>query len=132
MTKLLVVDDSLASRHVLRSLAERAGYTVTEAASGAEALRLLRRHCFEVMLLDIMMPEMDGITLLARMQEEVLPHHPVVVIVSAIGLSEIRSQVQRFGVRYVLSKPFTRKEFLSVLEAALAEAKPCPEEPDQY
>ncbi len=126
MARVLVVDDTLIARHILSSLLEKMGHQVLEAASGAEALELLRIHCVEVMVLDVMMPDMDGFTVLEKLQHQPPRHTPVVVMVSALGRSELLARAQALGVQTVLSKPFGRREFQSTLHEALKRSTPCP------
>ena len=60
MYDILVVDDEMRIRSLIRKYAEFEGHTVTEAQDGMEAVRMCRSHEFDIILMDIMMPELDG------------------------------------------------------------------------
>lgn len=103
---LLVVDDNDANRDVLSRRLQYQGYTVATAESGQQALEKLRAEPFDLVLLDIMMPEMDGYEVLRRIKaDEALRHLPVVMI---SALSEMDSVVRcvELGAEDYLPKPF--------------------------
>jgi signal transduction histidine kinase len=103
---LLVVDDIEDNRKVLSRRLERQGYAVATAENGREALERLRAETFDLVLLDIMMPEMDGYKVLQRLQaDEALRHIPVIMI---SALSELDSVVRciEMGAEDYLPKPF--------------------------
>jgi signal transduction histidine kinase len=103
---LLVVDDIEDNRKVLSRRLERQGYAVATAENGRQALERLRAETFDLVLLDIMMPEMDGYEVLQRLQaDEALRHIPVIMI---SALSELDSVVRciEMGAEDYLPKPF--------------------------
>jgi signal transduction histidine kinase len=103
---LLVADDSEANRDVLSRRLQRQGYEVVAVASGREALEEVRAHAFDLMLLDILMPEMDGYQVLQQMKEdEALCHIPVIMI---SALHELDSVVRciEMGAEDYLPQPF--------------------------
>ena len=103
---LLVVDDIEANRDVLSRRLERQGYAVATAENGRQALEMLRTDTFDLVLLDIMMPEMDGYEVLRRLKaDETLRHLPVIMI---SALSEFDSVVRciEMGAEDYLPKPF--------------------------
>jgi len=103
---LLVVDDNEANRDVLSRRLQRQGYTVSTANNGRQALEMLRADTFDLVLLDIMMPEMDGYEVLRNLKsEEVLSHIPIIMI---SALSELDSVVRciEMGAEDYLPKPF--------------------------
>jgi two-component system sensor histidine kinase/response regulator len=103
---LLVVDDVEANRDVLSRRLERQGHEVATAENGREALDLLRAGRFELVLLDIMMPEMDGYEVLQRLKADDRLRHLPVIMISA--LSEMDSVVRciEMGADDYLPKPF--------------------------
>ena len=68
--KILIVEDDRATRHLLTGLLKAANFSVATAQDGANALRHLKKQSFDLMLLDIWMPRMNGLELLARLQNE--------------------------------------------------------------
>jgi two-component system sensor histidine kinase/response regulator len=103
---LLVVDDDVTNREVLSRQLARQGHLVLTASSGREALRLVQEHAFDLVLLDIMMPDMDGYEVLGRLKaDERLRHIPVVMI---SALNEVQSVVRciEAGAEDYLAKPF--------------------------
>ena len=105
---LLVVDDNEANRDVLSRRLQRQNYSVETADSGAAALEKVRERTFDLVLLDIMMPEMDGYEVLRQLKaDENLRPIPVIMI-SAIG--EIESVVRciEMGAEDYLPKPFNK------------------------
>jgi two-component system sensor histidine kinase/response regulator len=104
--RLLVVDDEQANRDVLSRRLERQGYSVATVAGGREALETLRAQAFDLVLLDIMMPWMDGYEVLRQLKaDEALRHLPVVMI---SALTELDSVVRclELGAEDYLPKPF--------------------------
>jgi DNA-binding NtrC family response regulator len=102
--KVLIADDEESIRFVLRSLIQEFGYEITEAADGAQALNALRSQPFDLAILDIKMPEVDGIAVLreARQIDPTL----VVVIVTAFGTDEQAMAAIREGAYDYFVKPF--------------------------
>src|SRR5688572_10746024 len=105
--RLLVVDDNEDNRYTLIMRLEIEGYSnVTVAGDGAEALDLLRAESFDLVLLDVMMPKVDGYQVLQSLRSEGRLHDLPVIMISA--LSEIDSVVRciELGAVDYLSKPF--------------------------
>jgi signal transduction histidine kinase len=103
---LLVVDDDAANREVLSRRLQRQGHEVRTASSGREALQLMNKTAFDLVLLDIMMPDMDGHEVLSRIKaDEALQHIPVIMI---SALTEVQSVVRciEAGAEDYLAKPF--------------------------
>jgi len=103
---VLVVDDVEENRDVLSRRLRRQGYAVATTENGREALERLRSEAFDLVLLDIMMPEMDGYEVLQRLKaDEALRHIPVIMI---SALSELDSVVRCIGMgaEDYLLKPF--------------------------
>jgi CheY-like chemotaxis protein len=120
---ILVVDDNLVNRMLLaRTLGDR-GHEVTTAEDGRQALELLRAAAFDVVLLDIVMPELDGYAVLAHIKaDEALRHIPVIMI-SAVDELESVVQCIEAGATDYLPKPFNAAVLEARLNASLAEKR---------
>jgi CheY-like chemotaxis protein len=117
--RVLVVDDDPTVRRVCRTLLEFLGHTVVEAINGAEALKAMPRVEPDVVLLDMMMPEKDGIETLREIRE----FDPITPIIAMSGGNRVDAALclrfaSSLGAPLVLLKPFTADE----LDAALAMA----------
>jgi signal transduction histidine kinase len=104
--RILVVDDNDGNRHVLARRLERQGYSVEQAPNGDVALDRIATEPFDVVLLDILMPVMDGFEVLARMRKDRRMRSIPVIVVSA--LDEVESVVRaiEMGAEDYLFKPF--------------------------
>jgi CheY-like chemotaxis protein len=117
---ILIVDDDPAIRRVTRTLVEFLGYTASEATNGHEGLKLFKTLAPDVVLLDMLMPEKDGIETLRDIREI----DPVTPIIAMSGGSRIDAIVclrfaSNLGAPLVLLKPFTADELSATLELAL-------------
>ena len=118
--RILVVDDGAMNRRVLTAALERQGHTTGQASDGREALVALREGAYDVVLLDLVMPEMDGYaTLEAIKADETLRHLPVIVI---SGVDELDSVVRciEMGATDYLPKPFNAAVLHARVGASLA------------
>ncbi|HWQ54632.1 MAG TPA: response regulator [Bryobacteraceae bacterium] len=104
--RILVVDDNDTNRQMLRRRLERQGYGVGEAPDGRRALAALRAGSYDLVLLDIMMPEVDGFQVLQWMKEDSALRDVPVIVISA--LDELKSVVRsiEMGAEDYLFKPF--------------------------
>jgi adenylate cyclase len=104
--RILVVDDNPDNRDMLSRRLEREGYTVDTAENGLRALEKLESEAFDLVLLDIMMPELDGFAVLQRIRANPLCKEVAVIMISA--LDEIKSVVRciEMGAEDYLQKPF--------------------------
>ena len=103
---VLAVDDNEINRDVVRGVLERAGHTVTLATNGAEALRLARTAAFDLVLMDLHMPEMDGLTATRLIRALPPPHGAVpIVALTAHGSDESRRDCAAAGMNGFVAKP---------------------------
>ena len=112
-TSILVVDDEENVRHMLELTLKREGYRVTLCADGAEALERLRAEPFELMLCDINMPHLDGMSLLRALRP--LARNTSVVMMSAYADLDGAMEAIRAGADDYVAKPFRRAELLFTL-----------------
>lgn len=120
---VLVVDDDPVNRAMLTRFLEQDGYRVDTAGDGREALERLQTEPFDLVLLDVVMPNMDGYEVLTQLQQdEVLRHLPVVMITS---LDDVESAVRciETGAEDYLTKPFDPVVLRARLKAGLAKKR---------
>ena len=110
--RVLVVDDEPQVAWVLRFSLEHEGFHTFTASNGVEALEEVEKHHPSVMILDLMMPEMDGWTVLERLRK--LPVRPRVIIVSALNGPEEKAKATELGVDAFVPKPFDVEELIGV------------------
>ena len=115
--RILVADDNLVNQKVLVHLLERWGYRPDVAQNGIEVLHALRRRSYDLVLLDVQMPEMDGIEAARRICAEwPTSHRPQLIAVTAKAFKEDRELCIKVGMDGFLSKPMKVGELQSALE----------------
>ena len=115
--KILVVDDEQFVRHLIRTEFSLEGFDVVVAASGEEAMNLVAAQSFDLILLDIKLPEMDGIETLGRIKEA----SPDTEVIMITGSGDIKSAVDcmKLGAADYMTKPFKLDELLYVSNQAV-------------
>ncbi|MBW1941872.1 MAG: response regulator [Deltaproteobacteria bacterium] len=103
---LLVVDDNEMNRDLLARHIERQGHTVTVAANGRQALEIIKTHSFHLVLLDIMMPEMNGYQVLQHLKENDNWRDIPVIMISALDEMDSVVRCIEMGAEDYLPKPF--------------------------
>jgi CheY-like chemotaxis protein len=111
---VLVVDDDPDIRLVLRMILEGQGYAVIDAADGAEALALLRDHRPALILLDLMMPGVDGVQFRAQQQQD--PALAPIPVVLLSGGGTVAKKAEEMGVEGFLAKPPELRQVLAEVE----------------
>lgn len=114
---VLVVDDELSMREFLAILLDREGYTVDQAASAEEALACLERKTYDLVISDVKMPGLDGITLLGRIKE-VAPD-TAVLLMTAFSTAEQAVEAMKLGAYDYIAKPFKVEEVKILARNAL-------------
>ena len=124
--RILVVDDEISIRRGIREFAEYQGYDVTGAANGREALELCRQQDFDLIIMDIMMPEMDGYEAYRRIRE--IKDIPALML-SAKGEEYDKLQGFEAGIDDYVVKPFSIKELMARVNVILMRHEPREEKP---
>jgi len=117
--EVLVADDDRTTRFAISSMLKKAGYAVTAVKNGAEALRNIQRRSFDLAFLDIWMPQLTGLEVLARVRAG--ESHPKIVIMTSDGTPETLLRAVREQAYEYLSKPFPPKDAVEVAQRALKE-----------
>jgi len=118
MAHILVVDDEDQIRGLLKEALTRRGHSVSEAASGEEALSALRGGSVDVMLLDVMMPGMGGVETIMKAQQELQDVRTVIMSGRIDTDSEAFQRIaKQFGAAGVLAKPFELQELFVLVDS---------------
>ena len=116
---VLVVDDSRTIRFALKKMLVQGGYEVLEAENGREAIELARAHSPVLIIMDIVMPELNGFQATRRMRKMEETRDIPIVIMSGNPEATEKFWVERIGANDFMSKPFSRKEVFQRLEWAV-------------
>lgn len=119
MPKILICDDEEGLRTVLRRYAEFEGYTVAEAQNGMEAVRLCEQERFDIIVMDVMMPELDGFGAVKEIRKKA---DTPVIMLSARGEEYDKVLGFEIGVDDYVVKPFSSKEIMLRIHAILRRA----------
>ena len=116
MYNILVVDDESRIRSIIKKYAEFEGHTVTEAGDGMEAVRLCRKESYDMIIMDIMMPELDGFSACREIRKTC---QTPIIMLSARGEEYDRINGFEVGIDDYVMKPFSPKELMLRVEAVL-------------
>ncbi len=118
--EVLLVEDNAVNRLVAREMLERDGHMVVEAHNGREGVELARTHAFDIILMDISMPEMDGLTATCLIRSEAGENsHVPIIATTAHALPEELRRFREAGMTDVLIKPLSMASVRRTLTAAL-------------
>lgn len=126
MTKILVVDDDLAINELIKINLELQGYKVIQAFNGTEAFALAKQENPALIILDVMMPEVDGFTVAQRVRQcDSISEVPIIMLTA---LSQLNDKVTGFniGVDDYLTKPFEPEELIVRVRALLKRTSQIP------
>ena len=118
MSRILVVDDDKTTRHVLRSVLTSAGFSTSVAKDGVEALKALKTRHFDLLLLDVWMPRMNGLDLLAKLRP--ITSRPRVVVMTSDDAPETLLMAVREQAFKYIHKPVDAPALLQTVRDALA------------
>ncbi len=116
--RVLIVDDNADFRAGIRAVLERAGYAVAEAPDGSEGLAMAERFCPDVILLDVLMPNLDGCEVCQRLKENPPTAHIAVIFVTAMKDDAVHQLALEAGAAAYITKPFRFEDLVAVIEAA--------------
>ena len=116
MYHILVVDDEARIRSIIRKYAEFEGHTVTEAGDGMEAVSLCRRERYDIIILDIMMPELDGFSACREIRKT---SQTPIIMLSARGEEYDKINGFELGIDDYVVKPFSPRELMLRVDAVM-------------
>lgn len=120
MYNILVVDDESRIRSIIKKYAEFEGHTVTEAADGMEAVHFCRSAEFDIIIMDIMMPELDGFSACREIRK--ISQTPIIML-SARGEEYDKINGFELGIDDYVVKPFSPKELMLRIDAVMKRVK---------
>ena len=120
MYNILVVDDETRIRSIIKKYAEFEGHTVTEAADGMEAVHFCRSAQFDIIIMDIMMPELDGFSACREIRKT---SQTPIIMLSARGEEYDKINGFELGIDDYVVKPFSPKELMLRIEAVMKRIK---------
>ena len=115
---MLLVEDDAGVRHVVRCMLQQMGYVVREVADGRQALEALTSVHPDVILLDVLLPDMSGLEVLTRVQPMGVP------VVTMTGSLLPDAVMREKGARSVLRKPFSMRQLRRAIELATRDQRP--------
>ena len=117
--RILVAEDNAINQKLALAVLERLGYRADVAANGVEALHALERQAYDVVLMDMQMPEMDGLEATRRLRQDLLPaQQPHVIAMTANAMQSDREECLRAGMDDYISKPVRIEALVQALSAA--------------
>jgi chemosensory pili system protein ChpA (sensor histidine kinase/response regulator) len=116
-SRVLLVDDSISVRKFVGQMLEKAGFDVTTANDGAEALTRLGERPFDVMVTDLEMPRLNGYELLEDVRRRAATRELPVVILTTRSGAKHQSLARRLGVSHYVTKPVTEDAFVRLIES---------------
>jgi two-component system sensor histidine kinase/response regulator len=119
MKKILVIEDEQDIRDSIQEIVEMAGYSVTPIANGAAGIKALMHNPFDLIICDIMMPEMDGFSLLSALKKDPSFVTPFIFLTAKVQSNDLRNGMN-LGADDYLHKPFKSKDLLSAIETRLS------------
>ncbi|MEO6951480.1 MAG: response regulator [Polyangia bacterium] len=120
--RILIVDDDEDNRNLLQLVMSLEGFDAVMAESGEEALAMIAEQVPDLVLLDIMMPEMNGFEVIAELRRRYAPRHILVILVSALDDAKTRLLAREAGADDFFTKPIDRADLCVRIRKLLAPA----------
>jgi DNA-binding response OmpR family regulator len=121
--RILVVDDNADSVAIMQTILENRGYEVRVAPSGAEALAQLQAELPDLVLLDVMMPEVSGLQVLQQIKGDAATEKVPVILVTAKTHDDDVLSGYQYGADYYITKPFTAKQLVYGIDLVLGKGE---------
>lgn len=119
MATIMVIDDEASIRSLLREVLEKAGHKVVEAKDGREALDLYQKNKADLLIMDLLMPEVDGLEATLQLTREYMDTK-IIAMTGAQGDRNFLEIAKLFGAHQAFEKPFDLKAMLKAVETELA------------
>ena len=119
MPRILTVDDSVAMRQMVEVTLTSAGYDVKQAVNGVEALNIAETQSFDLVITDVNMPEMDGLTLVRNLRGMANYKHTPLLVLTTENTPERKMEGREAGATGWLVKPFNPERLLATVSKVL-------------
>jgi two-component system cell cycle response regulator DivK len=123
MNPILIIEDNAKNLKLVRDVLQFKGYTTLEATTAAEGLRLAREQLPALVLMDILLPDFDGITALARLRADQATRAIPVIALSASAMPDDQEKIISSGFDAYLTKPIQIKGFIELVERFMGKAE---------
>jgi len=123
MSTILVVEDSVLIRELIREILERAQYDVLEAADGRDALQKLQETLPDLVLMDIQLPFLDGYAVLSQLRHDQRLNRVPVIALTAYAMRSDQEEARRAGFDGYMTKPIDRAALLQMIHGFLTEGR---------
>jgi CheY-like chemotaxis protein len=124
MKKILVADDESSLRFLLRKTLEGNGFDILEAENGKQALALAQKQLPDLIILDVVMPDLYGSEVCERLRKQSRTARIPIIIVTANGNAYNEEQAKESGADYYMTKPFSPLKLRSLVHQILSDPKP--------
>ena len=115
MAKILIVDDSFSARRFIAHIVKKAGFEILEADNGEACLKIVKEQKPDIIILDIVMPEKEGIDTILVLKNTI-PDLPIIAISGSSINDTYLSSAKKFGAEAVLEKPFEEQVLLDTIK----------------
>ena len=123
MSVILIVEDNEKNLKLLRDVLQFKGYTTLEAMTGSEGVRIARERNPDLVLMDIQLPDIDGITALAQLRADAATKNMPVLAVSASVMPDDQQRIVASGFDAYVTKPINVKSFVETVEKFVGKPK---------
>ncbi len=117
MNKILIVDDEKKMRHILQIILEQKGYVTEQASNGSEALDLINKFHYAMVITDLKMPVMDGLELIREIKK-IDPDYPVIVLTAYGSIDSAVGAIREGAIDYI-TKPFEEEKILLTVQRSI-------------
>lgn len=119
MAKILVVEDTILTQRLLEVMLKRINHSTTSVSNGLTALACLNKASFDLIITDINMPEMDGLSFLDELRADSRHKDVPVIVMTASGLAKLPQMVSQKGATIFLAQPFSSRELTEAVTQCL-------------
>jgi DNA-binding response OmpR family regulator len=116
MKLVMLVDDEEITRTFVKKILKKQGYEICEASNGGEALNMVKEITPDVVIIDMNMPDMDGLTLAGKLRgNSCFPSSVPIMMLSGLIGSTYETKARGYGINEIMNKPFDLKELISTV-----------------